>query len=393
MKKVLFVVTDRKMGGVSIVLEDILNHLSLTKYKIDLLILNNEGERIENKIDKKIKIIYGGAFFKAIDTPISYFKKKFDLKLLINKLKLIFLLKTGLIKNKLFKERKKILKTNYDIEIAFSDGFSAIFTAVGDTPRKIHWLHATYTENDPTRRYRNIFKKTYNAFEKIVAVSKQTAEDFNAHYKMKDKILVIPNIIDDTKIKKFGKEKIKLSDKKINFISVGRLAKEKGYDRLLKVIAKLKREGLFEDGFMTIVGDGPERENLFNLKKELNLNCVKFVGNQTNPYKYVAGSDVYVSSAVHESFGLVLVEALILHKPVLATSNEATETIIDNMQNGLIVENSENGLYEGMKKLLTNHNLIKKFKDKALDYDYSKKNKNSIKTIENMLDDKIYKQV
>ena len=206
MKKILFVVTDRKMGGVSIVLEDILNHLSLKKYKIDLLILNNEGERIENYIDKEIKIIYGDAFFKAIDTPISYFKKHFDLRLLINKLHLMFLLKTGLIKNKLAKKRQKLLKNNYDIEIAFSDGFSAIFTAVGNTPRKIHWLHSTYTDNDPTRRYRKTFDTIYNPFEKIVAVSKQTANDFSKHYHVEDKLTIIPNIIDDIKIKKLSKE-------------------------------------------------------------------------------------------------------------------------------------------------------------------------------------------
>lgn len=386
MKKILFVVTDRKTGGVSMVLEDILNNLPLDKYKIDLFILNNEGNMIEGRIDKRINIIYGGIFFKATDIPISYFKKHFDLKLFYNKLRLIFLLKTGLINKRLIKERRKIIKEEYDIEVAFKDGFPALVTNAGATPKKIHWLHSTYKDNDPTRRYRKTFKNAYDDFYKIIAVSKETASGFNAHYNKEDKVITLKNIIDDKKIKRLGKVPEKLSDKKINFISVGRLANAKGYDRLLNVVYRLKQENLFNDCFLTIVGDGPDREKLFALKDELKLDCVNFTLSQENPYKFVAGADMYISSARVEPFGLVMGEALILGIPVLAVKTSATSDIFENEINGLVVDNSENGLYQGMKRIIEDKEIRKKLMNNAKKYDYSKINKEIIKSLENIFD-------
>ncbi len=386
MKKVLFVVTDRKMGGVSVVLEDILNNLPQNKYQIDLLILNNEGNRIVGKVNKNINIIYGGNFFKAIDTPLNYFKTNFDIPLFFDKIFLIFLLKTGLIKKKLQKERQKLLSKKYDVEVAFKDGFPAIFTAVGSTPKKIHWLHSTYKEKDPTRRYRHTFQNIYDEFDKIIAVSAETVKAFNAHYHNADKCVIVKNIIDDKKVKQLAKNGSKLSEKKYNFISVGRLANAKGYDRLLNVIYKLKKEGLFNDSFLTIIGDGAEKDDLLKLQKRLDLNdCVKFLGNQPNPYKFVTSADLYISAARVEPFGLVMVEALILGVPVLATETSATSDIIQDRYNGVIVPNNEEALYHGLKEIISKPKLLEELKENAQKYDYSKTNAETIKTIDNIL--------
>lgn len=387
MKKILFVVTDRKMGGVSVVLEDILNNLPKNKYQIDILVLNNEGNRIVGKIDKNINIIYGDSFFRALDIPINYFKHHFNLSLLINKLHLIFLLKTGLIKKKLLKKRKKILFKKYDVEVAFKDGFPAIFTAVGDTPKKIHFLHSTYKNTDPTRRYRKTFSHIYDKFNNIIAVSNETLETFNKYYGNAEKCVVINNIIDVNKVKTMAKKHTKLSDKKINLISVGRLAKIKGYDRLFNAILKLKKDGLFNDCFLTIVGDGPEKDFLCKLKHNLQLDdCIQLVGNQENPYAFIAAADLYISSARVESFGLVMVEALILGIPVLAVKTSATSIIIDNGKNGIITDNSIDGLYSVLKDVIQNPNVITKLKNNAKNFDYQKINNKTIKTIENIFD-------
>lgn len=386
MKKVLFVVTDRKMGGVSVVLEDILNNLPKNKYQIDILVLNNEGNRIVGKIDKNINMIYGDKFFRTLDIPLNYFKNHFNLSLLINKLHLIFLLKTGLIKRKLAKKRKTILSKKYDVEVAFKDGFPAIFTAVGDTPKKIHFLHSTYKENDPTRRYRKTFQHIYDKFDNIIAVSNETVEAFNKYYGNAEKCVVIKNIIDVNKVKAMAKNPKKLSNKKINFISVGRLAKAKGYDRLLEIISKLKKENLFNDCFLTIVGDGPEKKFLNELQQSLQLDdCVNFVGNQINPYAFVVSADLYISAARVEPFGLVMVEALILGVPVLAVETSATSVIIDNEKNGIITDNSTDGLYCALKEILQNKNKINELKSNAKKYDYQKTNDETIKIINNIL--------
>ena len=86
-KNILFVVDERMMGGVSIVLEDILNNISLNNKNIDLLILHDRGDRLVN-IPKKINIIYGSKFFNIIDLT---FKDLIISKNIIGILKKIYL--------------------------------------------------------------------------------------------------------------------------------------------------------------------------------------------------------------------------------------------------------------------------------------------------------------
>lgn len=387
MKKILFVVPDRKMGGVSVVLEDILNNISLEEKQVDLLILNNEGSRLAN-IDKRINIIYGGSFFKAIDTPISSFLKKFDFLMLSRKLYTVFLLKTGLIKSLLIRQRKKILNDKYDVEVSFKDGFVAIFTSVGDTPQKIHWIHSQYKNFDPTRNYRKTFKNIYDNFDLVVSVSLEAMNNFNKLYHCEDKYRIIDNIIDTKKIKTLSTDKQKLSDREINIVSVGRLDKTKGYDILLQVCSRLKNNNFMDNVHITIIGEGPETGKLEALKKDLKLEkYVSFIGKQDNPYPYMAGANFYVSSSRTESFGLTLVEALIIGIPVLTVENAATSIIVENNVNGLIVPNSSDGLYEGLKKFINDREFVLQLKKNALLYDYESTNREIIQTIEKILND------
>ena len=62
-------------------------------------------------------------------------------------------MKTGLIKYKIKKERKKILTEKYDIEISFKDGIGNFFVAYGDSNFKIRWLHADYSVKNPGKNY------------------------------------------------------------------------------------------------------------------------------------------------------------------------------------------------------------------------------------------------
>ena len=147
-RNILFVVDEKRMGGVSVLLEDMMNMINISKYNIDILVLHNNGEMLEN-LDKKINIIYGTPYFEAVDYSIKEVLKSRNLKLIYRKLKLIFDMKTGHIEKVIKKERKKILKKKYDVEIAFKDGFTALFTTFGDSIKKVHWLQYEYKKINP----------------------------------------------------------------------------------------------------------------------------------------------------------------------------------------------------------------------------------------------------
>lgn len=369
-KNILFVVDDRKMGGVSVLLEDIMNNISLKDINVDLLILNNEGEMLNN-LPKSINVIYGTSFFKVVNHSLKQLIKDQNFKLLLKKIYLVFLMKSNLIGYKIKKERKKILNKKYDKEIAFKDGFCGLFVGYGDSKEKIQWLHADYLKHDDLKNYRKLFQKIYNSFTTIVAISKPVGTNFNKIYGQKDKTISIYNFVNaDKVIKKSLEENVSLSNKKINFISVGRFHPMKGFLRLINVIKKLKDQNLFEDCHLTLIGDGPELEEAKSLIKEYKLNDeIDLLGKKSNPFSYVKKADMFIMGSVYEPFGLTVIESLILNVPVISTKVATIKEMLSE-EYGMIVDNSEQGLYNGLKEIIKNSDYIKKYKNNLKNYNY-----------------------
>lgn len=94
---------------------------------------------------------------------------------------------------------------------------------------------------------------------------------------------------------------------------------------------------------------------------------IKLVGFQQNPYPYIKQADIYVCSSYAEGFNTAITEALILGKPVVSTEcSGVKEQLGNNNEWGICCKNSEEGLYEGIKKMLTNNNIIHYAKQAAI---------------------------
>lgn len=388
-KSLLIVVDEKKMGGVSILLEDMIKLGVFNNFDTDILVLHNNGTRLKN-ISDSVNVIYGTSYFDGVDLTIKEALKSKNIKLIFSKVRLVFEMKTGLIKSRIKKERKRILNKQYDIEIAFKDGFTALFTIFGDSIAKIHWLHYEYGNCNPNQKYDKLFKQIIPKFDKIIAVSEGVKNAFLKLYSV-DNVTVIPNIINSEKIITSSKEKpiTKYISDKINMILVGRIHEVKGYDRFLRVLSKLKEENLTNKLNINILGGGPEFENIVNLNNELKLN-INFFGQIDNPYKEINNSDLFILPSKFEAFGLVVLESMILHVPVLATKTAAVESLIKDGYNGLIADNSEEGLYNCLKYLIQNRDKIQEFKENLADYNYSSSNtiNNIINTLEECYDEK-----
>lgn len=385
-RNVLFVVDEKRMGGVSVLLEDILNMINIKNYSIDVLVLHNNGSMLNN-LPKDVNIIYGTSYFEAIDYTLKEVLKSGDFKRVYHKIKVILDMKTGNIKNTIIRERKKILNKNYDVEIAFKDGFTALFTIFGNSKAKIHWLHYEYKKTNPNAKYDKLFKRILPKFDKIIAVSEGVEQAFNKIYHLENKTSIIPNLVNTDKIIKKSKEKsdVILSKSDINFVSVGRLHIQKGYDILIEVVHDLNKSNFLPKNFkLRIYGDGPEKFTLNSLIRKYHLeDKIYLLGKVMNPYKYVKNSDLFILPSRYEPFGLVIIESMTLGVPVLATENHATSKIIQNGKNGYITENSYQGIYEGLKYLLENFQELKKYKKNLKEYKYD--NSAIIKSIEGVL--------
>ena len=372
-KQVLFVVDERCVGGIAVLLTDIFKLMDTSNLDIDLLVLHDRGYMYEN-LPKNINIIYGSSYFETVDLSFKDVLKTKNIKTIFKKIRTVSELKIGNIKHRIIKERKKILNKHYDIEVAFKDGFTAVFTAYGDSDVKYHWIQYNYSVANPNRRYPRLFKEILAKFDKIIAVSEGIKKNFNNIYHLDDKVEVIDNPIDTQRIKKLANQisDITIDKNKFNIICVGRLVNShKGFDRLINVIDRLNKDNLFEDCSVNIFGSGVDEENL---KKQI-IDCelqnkIFLRGNAVNPYEYYKDNDLFILPSRYEAFGLVIVESLTLGVPVLVTSNDATDRIVDNGVNGLIVENDDRSLYEGLKYLLENRSIVNKFKENLKEYNY-----------------------
>ncbi|MEG1597212.1 MAG: glycosyltransferase [Bacilli bacterium] len=369
MKKILFVVDENKIGGVSTVLQDLLNHLDYSNKTIDVLILHNSGNCLKN-IPHNVNIIYGTPFFDIIDENlIDLLKSKLWLKIL-RKLYLIFLMKTGLIKNRIIKERHKMFNEVYDIEVAFKYGFCTFFTYYGFSKKKINWIHCDCKVNDPGKKYRRLLTKILKEYDINITLSKSIDNNFNSIYNCQNSI-IINNIIDENKINKVIKNIKYKPTKYIKFLSVGRLSYIKGYQVLIKALNLIKKDGLIEKIRLTLIGDGEYKEELVKLVKEYDLNkYVIFLGKKIPPYRYIKNSDCFIMSSISEAYPLVLIESFIIGVPVLCTTIASAHEMIDDNKNGIIVENSIKGLYSGILNLINNPDKILNMKKQLINYKY-----------------------
>ena len=135
-----------------------------------------------------------------------------------------------------------------------------------------------------------------------------------------------------------------------NFIYVGRLSEEKGVDRLISATRKCHLEGCkFR---LLIIGDGPQMQLCKYLAD--GDHEIIFLGMKQNPYPYVKASDLLFLPSRREALGLVLWEALLLGVPVVATKSGGTISALCNGRFGVLVENSEQGVINGLRYAMKN---------------------------------------
>ena len=163
-------------------------------------------------------------------------------------------------------------------------------------------------------------------------------------------------------------------------VSVGRLHPQKSYDRLLEAVKRLNEEGFGFDFY--ILGDGEEKEKLLQMKEDYHLDNVTFLGNQKNPFKFMRQADLLVLSSLYEGLPTVVSEALICGTPVLSTEVAGVRELLKE-DDGLIVENSEEGIYQGLKDVLKDPEKLKAMKSKVSSY--QDENEDNLRKIEELL--------
>ena len=154
------------------------------------------------------------------------------------------------------------------------------------------------------------------------------------------------------------------SEEITRLISIGRLEKVKGFERLIEAFAELIKETPNVE--LYLVGDGSERSELEKLIAEKKVgDKVKLLGFKSNPYPYLKSSDVFVCSSYAEGFSTVVTEALILGIPTVTTECAGMRELLGDSEYGLIVENSTKGILDGLRKMTGDPVMLEAYQKKA----------------------------
>lgn len=248
------------------------------------------------------------------------------------------------------------IQDRYDIEVAFLEAGPTKFLAASTNRNalKLAWVHCDLAGKGiaPTKKLRRV----YASYDRIVCVSDGVKLSFQQLFGEELPCKVLYNVIDEQEILRKAKAFSIPAGSRFSFLSVGRLATQKGYDRLLEACKLLQAEGYpFQ---LTILGEGPERAALEAQIRELGLQeTVQLPGFVENPYPYMATADCIVCSSRYEGYSTSITEALILGKPVVTTPCAGMQELLGCSEFGLITEDSTEGIYNGMKTMLKNPDL------------------------------------
>ena len=258
------------------------------------------------------------------------------------------------------------IRKKYDVEVAFIEGYATRIVSGSNNikSKKYAWVHVDFSTTPWTDiAYRNFNeeKQCYTIFDNIFCVSNGVKERFQEKYGVTN-CTTQYNPIDENEIIKKSTEFNVDKDANLQLITLGRLVEQKGYDRLLNVVKRIKEEGI-RNFNIWILGDGEKKEEYSSFIKENNLqSLVKLLGFQNNPYPYIYNSDAFICSSRSEGFSTVATEALILEKPIFTVECTGMRELFGENECGLIVENTDNELYNLIKSLITNHENMKKYK-------------------------------
>lgn len=239
----------------------------------------------------------------------------------------------------------------------------------------------------------------YNNFDKIVIIRESMREELLGSLKSdeKDKVFLAHNLNNYNSILELANEKIEFDEDTIStvdeskltdilqnptitkFINIARFSKEKGLDNLIKAFEIYHAN--HRDSYMIIIGGyGPTYEEVLNLAtKSICSDSICIIQSISNPYPILKMSNAFILSSHYEGLPMVIMEALILNKPVISTSISGPKEFLEQGY-GYLVPDSIDGLVEGMNKYTDTH------LSDAKRFDYVAFNENAISEFENLFD-------
>lgn len=349
MKKLSVFLYSMGPGGAERVVSNLLASLC-KRYEVHLVLMS---EAIAYEIPKEVKI----HFIERSNPYESGIKKLFRLTFALPNLTLKY----------------KNLCENLDIDIHFvmlnRPCYVALFAGIIGLKGRI----VIYECSTPSRIYKSGISGAVNRFltkflypkaDLVLANAMQNARDVVENFSCDEsKTKLLYNAVDLDAIKELAKEPIN-DDFRPFFINIGRFDEGKNQAMLIRAVAALNDKRIT----LGIIGKGNLKGELERLINELNLqDQVKLLGQQKNPFKFIANSHCLLCSSRFEGFSNVLLEALACEKLIISTDHEsgARELLGDNEFGILTPVDDEVAMRAAMRAAFDDENLRKTYEQRA----------------------------
>lgn len=347
--KILFRHRSMEMGGVEKVMLSLMNNLDREKFEMTVCLNLNQGE-LRDEFPSHVRKVY-----------LTDGKEDFSKNKIIQKIQLFQRRKKleKLRKNPEIVDRE-YLKENYDIEIGMTyNDFEPVLNSSNKNSKKVGWFHSEIQVPKLQPLVPKILEH-FPQFHYMIYCSEKIKNLMHEHYPNlnypKESVIINAIPIEEIKQKANADFLLPNAESKI-FVSVGRLHTRKGYHKLMDAHKKLLNEGFQHT--VIIIGDGEELPNLLEQQKNLGVQkSFVFAGNQMNPYPFIKNADFFIMPSESEAWPLVIAEALILQKPIIATKVGDVESMIEDRKTGYLIDYDTHEIYVAMKEFLTNEKLV-----------------------------------
>lgn len=347
-KKLLFVITQFYKGGAEVALLNLFNALSCDEYEIDFLVFDQIVLKNATSLLPKVP-----KWIKVCNAAEKEGKAAILIKVLSKIIRKITKRQIYRIQAYNFIKRKK-----YDIAFSYGEWLSPEFIAKKvNAKEKYIWIHTDIDKAPYVDK--NILFGYDSYYRGYIFVSENSKRSAEAKFKeVVGKSHIVHNMCEDELIKILAEKEVPEVKKYKGpiLLTVGNLRDEKNHKRQIEVMNKLKKQG-FD---LTWINVGSTAnvflyQQLKHLVDKYNLqDDFIFLGADDNPYKFMKHADLVAVFSDFESWSLVITEAKILGKPIVATKTSgALEQIVDG-ETGILVDFEIDSIVDKLQYYLKN---------------------------------------
>lgn len=230
----------------------------------------------------------------------------------------------------------------------------------------LHGTDITLVGKNPT--YRPVVEHSMNHSDALTAVSNSLKQDTMEHFDMKRDIEVVYNFVDFNRFKPAQdsgcRKRLAPNNEKL-LVHTSNFRKVKRIEDVVKTFALVSDK---IDSKLLLIGDGPERDNIELLCRDLKL-CEKvvFLGKQENLEEILPYCDLFLLPSETESFGLSALEAMACGIPVVSSNTGGIpELNLEGYSGYLLAVGDTKGMAVKSLEILQNEDTLQRFKQQAL---------------------------